>query len=271
MRHAIVIYYVLDATKVYQRQLDVEEKKEEDEVDNVEVTKRMDIKSRERIKLAEIKAEMFDHYLHTKQGKSIDGNQESKILQQALDSIEVDEPPTQPSMEPSAATLDDISQFDILKVDDKQFLVVEYHNGNLIATSDNVEYKVEIDGNKLKASEIVPISWDSFTMTYKEPVLYNSFVILNEGLQDFDIDKIEDFQGPHVQIDNKLSSDLPITVFEWLQHRNTLFVGTENVPKDITTQNFELILRIGNLRFDTKANFLFEETKGKGSHEFFLL
>ncbi len=275
LRHAIVVYYTLDATKVYQRQLDVEDTKEDDEVENVEVTKRMDIKSRERIKLAEIKAEIFDHYLHTKQGKSINGNQESKILQQALNSIEVDEPPTLPPtppaapMEPSAATLDDIKQFDIIEVDNKQFLVVEYHNENIIATMDGVEYKVEIDGKTMKASEIVPITWDSFQMSYGEAVTYENFKILNEGLQeDFDIDKIEDFQGSHVQIDDKLQ-ELPTTVFEWLEHRNTLFIGAENVPKDITTENFELILRIGNLRFDTKGNFMFKETKGNGSHEFF--
>ena len=167
LRHAIVLYYILDhSNKII---MGIEDEESDEEELSPEKTKRMDIQRKEREAMANTKAEIVNNFLHSRMGRNANPNIVNEQLDALLKSIDrtskipvhvperapqQNEPETdniseddseddnesvsttRQSVEPASANLnetEDLSQMDTFELNKKQrYVIVEFHNGKYI-------------------------------------------------------------------------------------------------------------------------------------------
>lgn len=201
LRHAIVLYYILDhSNKII---MGIEDEESDEEELSPEKTKRMDIQRKEREAMANTKAEIVNNFLHSRMGRNANPNIVNEQLDALLRSIDrtskipVHVPERAPqqdevedddseddnesvstkrqSVEPANANLnetEDLCQMDTFELNnEKRYVIVEFHNKKYIChmymfeedkwNKDDNEFMLSVEDEKVIIDEILPPTYAS--------------------------------------------------------------------------------------------------------------
>lgn len=289
LRHAIVLYYILDhSNKII---MGIEDEESDEEELSPEKTKRMDIQRKEREAMANTKAEIVNNFLHSRMGRNANPNIVNEQLDALLRSIDrtskipVHVPERAPQQnesedvndsedddnsvvtEPAGADLnetEDLCQMDTFELNnEKRYVIVEFHNEKYIChrymfeedkwNKDDNEFMLSVDDEKVIIDEILPPTYAS--------IKNNTYPVTNKiqeiSLQDVKILRKgkqtfeEEIILKHVaNLIHKFDGD-EMSVIDWLTKKNVVYFDFESI------NNFEHIVQLGGLVFSKNPQELF--------------